>query len=202
MSVWIILLATVPAMVYSRQLIELYVGNEYAVAGTVLLISLLSLPIGYANGLAPAIAAAKGIIRPWVLRGTVLHGANLTITIALVCYWHMGALGSALGTAIAECVGGPLLLWPEGLRLAGIRFSLFWREVLLPGFLPGIAVLVLHLCILTFVLPTTWLGLGVAASCGSVLYLALVLVLLRPEDQHLLSSMSRSMRARFARLRS
>lgn len=185
-AMWGILLLTVPAMVFAHELITLYAGNKYALAAPVLLVSLIALPLGYSNIVAPQLAEAKACIKPWVLRGSVLHTANLALTIYLVVFRDMGALGSAIGTSAVEVVLGPALLWTYGIRIAGTTFSEFSTSVLLPGLLPGtFAGLTLIIIKYTYA-PTTWFDLFLAGVTGTIVYLAVLYSTLLRTDRGLI----------------
>ncbi len=88
----------------------------------------------------------------------------------------MGAVGSALATVLVAAAFQPLLMWPLGLKMAGVSFGTWLRETLGPGFLPALAGAAVLLGFRIFVRPSDWLTLTGCAGLGCVFYAAVLLL--------------------------
>jgi O-antigen/teichoic acid export membrane protein len=189
-GLWVSLFLAVPLMVYRRELITLYVGEQYIAAATVMLLLLSGFPLGYGNVMMPKIAPAMAQIRPWALRAALTHGANLGLTFYFVGALHMGAVGSAAATLTVGIIAQPLLNWPLGRRLVGASFSSWLRESVWPGFLPALAGAATWLGLDVLVRPGSWLALGACAAAGWVVYATvLVLFALQAPEREALATM-------------
>jgi O-antigen/teichoic acid export membrane protein len=197
-GLWVSLFLAVPLMVYRRELITLYVGEQYVAAATVMLFLLLGFPLGYGNVMMPKIALATAQVRPWALRAVLAQGTNLLLTLWFVGALRMGAIGSAAGTLIVSAIGYPLLNWPLGRRLVGVSFSGWLRESLWPGLLPALAAAATWLALGTLVRPATWPALGACTAGGWAVYGAvLFLFALRGPDRQLVSEIWSKARSLF-----
>lgn len=181
---WIVLFIATPIFVFRQEIIRLYVGQEYLMATTVIMWLLLAFPVELGNILVAPIARARGSIKPLAIRVIIIQSVNLLLTLYLVGQLRMGAIGSALATFCVMLLFEPVLMWPFGFKLVGVKFAQFLRQTLFPGILPAV------LCALSLVIlrwvgqPSTWLDLLFFSAMGSVLYLAgLVLFCLQPCDR-------------------
>ena len=186
-ALWASLLVACPCMVFSREIIDLYIGAEYAAAGTVMLVSFALYPIGYGSLLRPAIAHAMGRVRENNLIVLLMAAVNVSATVYFVCFLRWGAVGSALGTFIGQFTMVPLLVWPFGLRLVKATWREFLGETLGPGLAPAAVCGALLVALKLAIDPSTWLMLAVCAALGMLVYGAVtVLFCLFPVDRDLL----------------
>ncbi|HED66110.1 MAG TPA: hypothetical protein ENJ09_11215 [Planctomycetes bacterium] len=185
-SLWTLLGAAAPLVVYRVEFFQLYLGEALAKtpkAPVVLAILLSRYLVLFPNAGTGILTMAKAEMRPAALRGIALELSNLALTLVLVGVFSMGSVGSALATTIVCAVGHPLLLWPLGLRFSGASLSLWWRTSIRPGLVPMLVALPVWLAIHVWLAPTTIVGLGVAFGAGWVAYSIGLFFSLRPEDR-------------------
>lgn len=181
-ALWCALLPAVLLMVLHMEFILLYVGEEFAQAGRVMLISLTLFPLAYGSTLTAAIATAQGKIRRWALILVGMNSANLAVTIYLVGYLEWGAIGSALGTLATTAVFYPLFVYPLGLELVGATFSRWLHETLIPGFAPGVVTAAALLLINGSFIIDTWPRLLAAFTAGGTVYAVVLAFCFQKED--------------------
>jgi len=183
LALWASLLPAVLLMVFNREFMTLYAGERYVQAGTVMLLSLTLFPLEYGASMTTALAYGKGLIRSWALIITVMNLVNLALTFYMVGYLKMGAVGSAGATFISMGIFYPIFVYPLGLRLAGVSFTRWIRETMIPGFCPMIISAIALILLRYFVPTTTWLGLGLEASVGGGIYLLCLYLCLGKDDK-------------------
>ncbi len=190
-AMWLTLFVSVPLMVYGRELITLYVGSEFRLAGIVMLLVLLQYPIGQGVRMLFQIAEATANIRKLSLCLLAMSLFNLGLTLYMVGVLEMGALGSGIGTAISALVFYPLLLWPLGLKMSGVKLTTWVRRTFGPGLLPA-SVAVLVLLGLKIIVPLdSWINLFLCMFAGSFAYVVvLFLGALQKEDRNELNAAS------------
>jgi hypothetical protein len=174
------MMMVLPLVVYRDTLFRLYLGNtyeQYKVATVVMGMLLLTLPIGYGHVLVSRVAAAKAQIGLQARRVIAWQGFNLVLTLVLVGVFNLGAIGSATGTLVSAALMQPLLIWPLGLRLAGLTFRQWSAGVVRPLFYPLVFGLVVLLAGRFYIQPDSWLGLASCAAAGIVAYMAAIVLL-------------------------
>jgi O-antigen/teichoic acid export membrane protein len=179
-AVWASMMMVLPLVVYRDTLFRLYLGNtyeQYKVATVVMGMLLLTLPIGYGHVLVSRVAAAKAQIGLQARRVIAWQGFNLVLTLVLVGVFNLGAIGSATGTLVSAALMQPLLIWPLGLRLAGLTFRQWSAGVVRPLFYPLVFGLVVLLAGRFYIQPDSWLGLASCAAAGIVAYMAAIVLL-------------------------
>ena len=188
-ALWLTLFISVPLMVCGRELITLYVGAEFQLAGTVMLLVLLQYPVGQGVRMLFQVAEATANIRRLSVYLLAMSLFNLGLTLYLVGVLDMGALGSGIGSAVAALLFYPLLLWPLGFKLANVNVATWIRSTFVPGLLPA-AVAVPVLIALRMVVPLdSWINLLACFAAASIAYLAVLwLAALRPEDRRELAA--------------
>lgn len=173
-GLWAALTVALPLMVYSREFVTLYVGPTFLAAAAVMSLLLAIAPLEYGNAAAYHVAYAKALVRPYALATFAVQAANLALTLYLVGVLHLGALGSALGTAITMITAYPLLMWRLSLKLANIPCGIWVRETLWPGLLPGIVAAPVWAA-LGYLLPaTSWTILFLNCVLGGLCYIAVL----------------------------
>ncbi len=171
---WFVMFFAVPLAVFHRQLVLLYVGSEFAPAGTVMLLLVLTFPMSYGNVLMPTLAQAYGQVKQQALRLVVVHTFNLAATLVLVGYFRMGAVGSALGTFVAWLLLQPMLHWPLGLSLARASWGEWMRKCLGPGCLPAVAAALVAAPIAGWAPLESWAALFAGVCVVSAVYLVVL----------------------------
>lgn len=198
LALWAALFFAFPAIIYSREIITLYVGRTYLAAATVMALLLLIFPIAYGNTLLPQIIRATGKIKPFVIRIAIMQTTNLLLTLYLVGVLHMGALGSAISTVACFLVFQPLLMWPLGRQVAEVSLKRWLSETIYPGMFPGIVGAILWTSLRWMLNPDSWLMLGICIAAGWAGYLAcILLVSIQPADREDLHRVIANVRQRF-----
>jgi O-antigen/teichoic acid export membrane protein len=181
---WIFMSIIVPVIAYKHELISLYLGEKFFPAGTVMLLLLSSMAVIIGNDMTFKLASAQGKLKSLAIRSSILQCLNLGLSIYFVGILKMGALGSALATFIITVFLTPFLEIPLGLKLAGLNFKRYFKEIILPGYIPGI---ITYLILIGFRLikkpdALPWLVLYV--SIGYLAYFIILFVFsLQPTDR-------------------
>lgn len=176
---WLFLLIAVPLMIYSRQVMGLYVGERYLAAATVLCLMFASVLSDLGNAMLIMLAIATGEIRATSIRVVLLQLINSALALYLVAVLKMGALGAAGATMAVQLIGRPLLLLPLGLRLAQVSPKRWLRDSFLPGYLPGLGAACLLLPLRFLKPPESWQRLAVYCILGAVVYLLIIFLFAR-----------------------
>jgi len=196
-ALWATLLISLPLIVYRGELVALYVGEGYLTAATVMGLLLLLFPIAYGSVMTPMVAHATAQVRPLAIRRILMQVVRLLVAVYLVGVVGMGAVGVALSTLVVVGISQPLLLWPLGLRLAGVQLHLWIRETVRPGLVPGLAATAVWMGLKLLVGPESWLSLGGCAACGCLFYVAILMAFcLRPCDREDLARITAKIKSR------
>jgi len=174
-GLWIVLCITLPAIVYCRELITLYLGAEYIEIAFVMVLALLTTIWGFSHWMLPQLCHAKDQMRPMALRYSAMQVVRIALVIYFVGWLRLGALGLAGAGLIAAVAYGVTNL-PLGWRLVEIGPGQWFREVMVRGLLPGVPAALVWGGLEVVYPPTTWTLLGLYVAAGLVVYLA-VLVL-------------------------
>jgi len=170
-GMWMALAIAVPLLIFSRELVVLYVGREFLAAATVLALTMGLFPITYTSLTLPNIAMATAQLSRMTLYGLVTHVANIALTVYLVRGLSMGATGVAVAYFVTGVACQPLFV-PLGLRLADVTFRQWLYETVWLGIAPGLAATGLWLALHFIVQPSTWLSLSACAAAGLAVYVA------------------------------
>lgn len=174
-GLWIILCITLPAMVYSRELITLYLGPEYIETAFVMVLTLLTTIWGFSTWMLPQMCHAKDQMRPIALRYAILQVVRMALILYFVGWRGLGALGLA-GAGLTAAAAGAAMNLPLGWRLVQIKPGQWFREVMVQGAVPGVVAVLVWLGLEILHPPLTWILLGLYVGAGLAVYLA-VLVL-------------------------
>lgn len=183
-ALWLVLALAVPLMIYARELITLYVGEKYIDATTVLILLLALYPLRLGNLMLWKLAHAKAQMGPATWRAILNQSVNLGLTIYLVGWLNMGAIGAALSSMVVGAMSLVLLTCPLGLRMANVKFIRWVEETLCPGWLPSVAGGAVWVLLRILVYPQSWLSLGGCFACGLLCYVVVLFVFcLQPQDR-------------------
>ena len=181
---WLLLLVAVPAIIFSNEVMHIYLDGKYDEAGAVMAVLLLVTVLNSFNSLGPAVAAAAGKMKELSLRYITVHGVNLVLTILLVVYLQKGALGSAMATLLAVVFIEATLFWPFCRKVAHAPTSLWLKEVALPCLGTALPPVALCLTLKLAVGIDTWSELMLVTSLSVMLHLVLIgLFGLRQQDR-------------------
>ena len=114
-GLWIALSVSIPLIIFSKEFIKLYVGDKFIVSSTVMTLLLLQFPASYGHIMFTKISYAMAKIRMLSIASLTIQVVNLLLTIYLVGFLHMGAVGSALGTLIMTLTGYTVIFWTNGI---------------------------------------------------------------------------------------
>ena len=171
-------------MIYAPEIMRLYVGNELAAAGIVMVLTLAGLPIALGASMVWGVAHATGNIRPVGIRNSVTQLMTIGLALYLVGVAGWGAIGPAYAALVVGSVSTVVLTWPLGLKLADVKFDTWIRQTLFPGLAPAAAGAVIW-AVLKFVLrPDGWSGLALCGCLGALGYATVLLgFCLAPQDR-------------------
>jgi len=175
-SLWMGMIITVPLIVYRKEFMLLYIGEKYIDSSLVLMLLLLTVPFTFGHVMLNKIAFAMGKIRNLSLTMLVMQIINLILTIYLVGVQKMGAVGSALSTAIVMSAGYTGLYVPIGFRLLKLTFPTWIKETCIPGLFPGCCGCLIWLLLKYTVHPATWLSLILCCISGGIVYVAVIAI--------------------------
>lgn len=174
-SLWGVLFLTVPLMIYSREIINLWVGSKYLTAAIVMPLLLAQYPFIYANAFVGNIALAKAQLGSLTLRGLLVQVINILLTLYLVGSRGMGAVGSAVATFLTMAFIWPIVTYAFALRLVDVRFSRSIRETIWPGWLPALGAAFICILLKITVRPSSLLSIAGCIACGFLCYIVVLL---------------------------
>jgi O-antigen/teichoic acid export membrane protein len=183
-NTWLVLTISIPAMIFSNDLIRLYLGGRYPGAGVVMTV-LLFMPILTAlNALGLCAIAAAGDMKGLALRQVAVHSANLGLTILFVVFLGKGAFGSAAATLVATLVLDTTLTWRLSWKVTHTPAKAWLLEVLLPTMTPALPAVIVCLSWKWAFGIASWTGLFAASAASAALYVVLVAAFgLRDQDR-------------------
>jgi O-antigen/teichoic acid export membrane protein len=181
---WVVMMIAVPAIIFSTQLMHLYLHGKYDKAGGVMAILLVVSVLGAMNALGSAVALAAGNMKGLSLRVIVVQLVNLILTVLFVIYLHKGAYGSAYATLAAFVLVEITLKWPFCWKIAHTRFEDWFKEVFQPTIYTAIPSIILCLLFLKFNPPETWFMLILYSAMSAILYILVVMIFgVRQQDK-------------------
>ncbi|WP_319562196.1 oligosaccharide flippase family protein [Marispirochaeta sp.] len=182
---WGFMLVATPVLFYRKEVVTLYVGERFSVVAIVLMLLLLSDASARTYSLLHNLAVAKGQVKFLAITGFIFQFTNIILTIILVGKYKMGAVGSALSTAIITIVFQSIILIPYSLWLAEVSFLNWFQNSVLLGFLPAsITLISLSILKIFFSSPANWVTLLIHLVISVFIYLfALFFLSLTNEDK-------------------
>lgn len=173
-GLWIILGIALPAIVYSRELITLYLGPQYIETARVMVVGLLTVLWGFSAWMLPQICQAMDRMRPIAIRYAAMQAVRIGLILYFVGWLDLGALGLAVSGLITGA-GIAAISLPLGWRLLGIAPGQWVREVIIQGAVPGAAALWVWVGLEVLRPPSSWTMLGLYVAAGLAVYLAVLL---------------------------
>jgi len=169
------LFVAVPAVLYQRELVVLYVGERFLDAGLAMALLVVQLPIRWCSIMTGPLSTALNRLRPMALVSGLVNLGTLA-AIGVVLALGYGAVEAAAVSLAVTLLVQPALLWPLGWRLAGVSASTWLKECVLPSALPVSTGLVVWFALRTTVAPDTWLSLFGCFAGGAAVYLGTLLL--------------------------
>jgi O-antigen/teichoic acid export membrane protein len=181
---WLYMFIILPLVVFNQELMTLYIGKAYTMAGTIMVLLLTGLAVCAGNEMTYKLANAMGKLKGLAIRALIVQLCNLGLTLYLVGIVKMGALGSALASFLSAGVLSTLIEFPYGLKLSGVTFKQYVREIVIPGYMPGLIALLVFLCFKIFAPPVSWLQLVSYTFIGCSCYITVLIAFcLQPKDK-------------------
>lgn len=180
---WTFLFFSVPLMIFRYEFIDLYVGEQFKLAGIVILLLLTESVLSLGAFMLYTIAVATGRMKELAIRNLIIQLSNLGLTLYLVWGLKMGAYGSALSTFITHMIGGPLFEIPLALNIAQIKFKRYFLETVIPGNIPAIITVGLLFGLRYIKSPASWLELIFFSAIGCFCYVLVLFFFLQTNDK-------------------
>jgi len=172
---WVVLMFSVPAIVFSTEIMHLYLHGKYDQAGGIMSLLLIVTIINALNALGSAVALATGDMRGLSLRVIIVQSVNLAFTILFVVYLQQGAYGSAIASLLAALIVDLTIKHPFCRRIAHTTFQFWFKEAFLPTVIPAIPPLIFCLAISYLYDINSWLSLLCVSSISGIMYILLVI---------------------------
>jgi len=129
------------------------------------------------------VAEAANQLRTLMSGALVINVINLGLTIAFVGYFELGAVGSALGTAVTSCTFAPVLHLHVATQILPLTVRDFLHQTVGPGMLPFLVCIAI---VLPLKMAFVWeapLRLGLVLGLVMIGYGLLVLRVASHEDR-------------------
>jgi O-antigen/teichoic acid export membrane protein len=184
---WVTLLLVAPLLVFAKQIIHLYAGENYAPAAAVMVALFAVYPFHWASAMFFQVAHATARIGAYYICDVVVQACTL-LALFYAVRQGFGAPGAGLAIAL---VGGSLhllLIWPMGLRLVNGSWKQFILQTIIPGVVPFLSALLACHAFLAFVDLNSWSMIVLGSGMAAVVYCAALGVFcLDSEDRSLLA---------------
>ncbi|SFK20744.1 lipopolysaccharide biosynthesis protein [Methylophaga sulfidovorans] len=188
---WIVLMIAVPVVCFSTELMHLYLNGQYDKAGGVMAILMGVTIMNALNALGAAVALASGDMRGLSLRVIFIQITNLLLTFLFVVRYEQGAYGSAYASIIAVVILDVTLKWPFCRRLAHTPFIYWFKECLIPTFIPALPALLFCLFVKSEYDIDSWVKLISVSALSAFVYIVFIVKFgLRTQDKMDLMRMS------------
>ena len=182
-GLWVFLLVACPLAIYSREFVQLYLGDGFADAAIVLSLFMATFLFTGPATLLPMLAMATARVREYHLANFVFSLLGLFLAVYLVASQDLGAFGVALSMLILAAVSELTYFWPLELRLTGVGWRDFATAVLVRGMLPAGVASAVWALLGEFFPPETWLSLVVVGAIGAVAYVVTLASLCLDENE-------------------
>ncbi len=180
---WITLAVATPLIIFSRELVTLYVGEEYILAATVVMLISFRYPFTYATEMLYQVALAQARVQTYFLTVTISVFFRIGLTVLLVAHFGLGALGAASVALALAALVQVFVLWPMGLHMVELPLRSYFRETLLPGYLPALVAAAACLVVRTWIPALSWSTLFLDVAIGLAVYFLVMYLSFRPEDK-------------------
>lgn len=175
-AMWLVLAVATPLLIYAESFITIYLGNDYSVTASVIVLFMIIFPFTQPNVALAMGAMATARVREFFLPAFLFQLIGLILMIIFVKYTELGVLGVTASLTIITVASQLLFYWPLATKLTDSRFADFLHEVLRPGFLPALAGGVVWLGLNLISPPETWLSLITCSIMGGLVYIAVLLL--------------------------
>jgi len=184
LALWVGLAVSAPLGVFAQEFVEIYVGSTYMAASWVITVFMASIPIIYSTFLLAMTAMAVARVREFFLPAFLVQLVGLFAMLLLTVYFETGAIGVVLALMFPIVFSQLAYFWPLFLRLTDRPFSMFLKDVVVRGWTPALASLLVLFPLKFAGLVDNWPSLALCGAAGGVVYLAVLLLFcLETEDR-------------------
>lgn len=202
-ALWFSLLAATPLSIFVAEVYDLYLGHASAMLAQTPIVTVIlfaQYPWIFATTMTSRLAAASRDIKPFAILIISQHLTNLVLTVFILKYLQMGAIGSALATLIVTVAFYTAILGPFGIRLSQTPTNRFWKELVRPGLLPCLCCAVVCLLIRFTLHPQRLVPVAAACAAGILVYLVVLIVFCtRPDERQSLARLKATLLRPFAK---
>ena len=175
LALMLTMLIVLPSILFHRELVVLYVGEEFLDAGTAMALMMAQLPIRFSSIMAGTMAPAMDRLRP-LARFTWTINLSLLIALGATLAMGYGVVEAAAAYLVVAAIVVPTLLWPLGWSLADVKPGEWFRRCVLPSAIPSAAGAGTWIALKGVVAPDSWTELFLCFVGGAVVYLATLYV--------------------------
>lgn len=176
-ALWISMLIVVPLIIFSKEFILLYVGPEYSIAATVLVLFMTIFPFTQPTVLLATLALAKRELKPFFLPAFLFQLTGFIIMLVATRALAMGAVGVTFALAATTVLSQVLYFWRLCVKMTETSFLEFMRKTLVPGLLPSFAGALAWLTLRIAHPPHSWDALFVEGIVGSMVYTSVLVII-------------------------
>lgn len=141
-GLWASLAIATPAVIYSDIFVALYVGEEFEQAAVVIVLFMIVFPFTQATSLLPMVAVAMARLREFYLPAFLFQILGFILMLAISATFDAGAIGVTLALTLTTIGSQLFYYWNLSMKLIGINFTTFFRQIIVPGVLPSISLFV------------------------------------------------------------
>lgn len=175
-------------VLFGKQFIVLWAGNEYVISYYVACILMIPVTIPLIQNVGISILQAKNLHKFRSVLYALIALANIAASIPLAKMW--GGIGSAIGTAASLIIGNGIIINIYYMKRAKINIPKFWIQIIKMT-LPIIPLVIATIFILKYVNLTNWIALAIGIGIYAVLYavIAYIFIMNKYEKELLLKPM-------------
>lgn len=135
-QLWILMVVVPPLVVFRKEVVTLYVGEQFVAAGDVMLFYFLAYPFDYAGSMFYRVAHASGRVGEFYKIQMAVTIVSFLFSIGLVVFWDFGGVGIAIAFFLSSALMNVGFMWPAGLRMVEGSAGQFFHKILWRGCLP------------------------------------------------------------------
>lgn len=158
-------------IVFGRQFINLWVGNDYSDSYTIALLTLLPVVIPLIQNTGLAIVTAQNKHRFRSIVYLVIAIVNVISTAIAVNYW--GIIGATVCSAVSYVIGQGFIMNWYYWKKTGINIPLFWKNIIKMSLAPVILIIIgLFAC--NYISIDSWLKLFIGIAVYLIIYIPII----------------------------
>lgn len=174
-GLWASMFVATPLSIYADTFIDLYLGPDYAIAATVIVLFMAMFPFLHPTVLLAQTAMATARVRDYFLPAFLFPFVGFLVTLSLIHWAGIGAVGVTAVLTVTVIVSQVCYFWWLQLRLVGASPVAFRDQVLLRGLAPAAGGAVVWGALKILVAPAGWVSLLGCSAIGALAYMAVLL---------------------------